>query len=336
MPKRKETIPDLVRLLAADPRGTSAGDVARAAGVTRQAAHYHLARMVDDGELERVGGGRSTRYVATADLDLRLPIAGLDEDHVWHDVSDRIPALARAPDNVRAIAAYAFTEMLNNAIEHSGGSEARVIVRTKPDAFAFEIHDDGIGAFRHVRERFGLDDDLGALQLLARGKETTAPSRHSGEGIFFTSRAVDTFELDANELRWIVDTKRADQAVGAGVVHPGTRARFGIDAASERLVADVFAEYVDEASLRFSRTVLPLHLFRPEGGFVSRAEAKRLLTHLERFEEVTIDFADVAEVGQGFVDEVFRVWARDHPNTRLLPANTSPVIERVIRRVWGT
>jgi hypothetical protein len=32
------------------------------------------------------------------------------------------------------------------------------------------------------------------------------------------------------------------------------------------------------------------------------------------------------------VDELFRVWAREHPQTRLVPIEMCPVVERVVRR----
>jgi hypothetical protein len=224
--------------------------------------------------------------------------------------------------------------MLNNAIDHSQGGEARVMAWTR-DPFAFEVHDDGVGVYRHLRERLGLEDDLAALQQLAKGRETTAPERHTGEGIFFTSRAVDRFELDANGLRWIVDAARQDHAVGEAPDHPGTRVRWELDRATHRTLEEVFAPFVDPGTFRFERTVVPLGLFETEGRFMSRAEAKRLATRLERFREAVLDFSDIDEVGQGFVDELFRVWARDHPETRLVPVKMSPVVERVVRRARG-
>jgi hypothetical protein len=213
--------------------------------------------------------------------------------------------------------------------------EARVKVWAR-DQLSFEISDDGVGAFRHVRERLGLPDDLAALQQLSKGRETTAPDRHSGEGIFFTSKAVDHFELDANRLRWIVDTNRGDQAIGEGPEHAGTRVRCDIDPANGRTLEEVFAPFVDEQSLRFDRTVVPLAVFEPEGSFVSRSEAKRLGTRLERFHEAVVDFAGVEEVGLAFLDELFRVWAGEHPETRLVPINMSPVVERLVRRATST
>jgi anti-sigma regulatory factor (Ser/Thr protein kinase) len=333
MSKRKagSPIPELIGVLAADRGSVTAGEVADAAGVTRQAAHYHLVRMVRDGALRRVGAGRGSRYVPDADLVLTYPLEGLEEDQVWNDVVGDVPKIRDVPSNMVAVMRYAFTEMLNNAIDHSGGTEARVKVRAR-DPLSFEISDDGIGAFRHVRERFALPDDLAALQQLSKGRETTAPDRHSGEGIFFASKAVDLFELDANRLRWIVDNRRADQSIGEAPEHAGTRVRCDLDPGARRSLEEVFAPFVEEGSLRFDRTVVRLALFETEAGFVSRSEAKRLGTRLERFREAVIDFTGVDDVGLAFVDELFRVWAVEHPETHLVPVNASPVVERLVRR----
>jgi hypothetical protein len=336
MSKRKaDSIPELIRLLTGDHGSVTAGEVAKAAGVTRQAAHYHLARMVREGELRRIGAGRGSRYELDADLDRSYPLEGLEEDRVWDEVVGEMPKIQDAPSNVRSIMRYAFTEMLNNAIDHSAGTDARVKVWAR-DLLSFEINDDGVGAFRHVRERLELPDDLAALQQLSKGRETTAPDRHSGEGIFFTSKAVDRFELDANRLRWIVDNTRGDQAVGEAPEHAGTRVRCDVDPVARRTLEEGFTPFVDEASFRFDRTLVSLALFQTEGSFVSRSEAKRLGTRLERFREAVVDFSKVDDVGLAFVDELFRVWAGEHPETRLVPINMSPVVERLVRRAAGT
>jgi hypothetical protein len=290
--------------------------------------------MVETGELLRTGAGRGSRYLRNADLDRRYPIQGLEEDHVWREVTGALPAIDRGEPNVRSILTYAFTEMLNNAIDHSQGDEARVMAWTR-GPLVFEVHDDGVGVYRHLRERLGLEDDFAALQQLVKGRETTAPDRHTGEGIFFTSRAVDRFELDANRLRWTVDAARQDHAIGEAPDHPGTRVRWEVDPATRRTLDEVFAPFMDPDTLRFDRTVVPLRVFEAEGRFVSRAEAKRLGRSLDRFREAVLDFGGIDEVGQGFVDELFRVWARDHPETRLVPINMSSVIERVVRRARG-
>jgi formamidopyrimidine-DNA glycosylase len=66
--------------------------------------------------------------------------------------------------------------------------------------------------------------------------------------------------------------------------------------------------------------------------FVSRSEAKRLMRGLDKFQEVILDFTGVAGVGQGFADEVFRVWGRAHPATRLVAENMNPAVSFMIER----
>jgi hypothetical protein len=69
--------------------------------------------------------------------------------------------------------------------------------------------------------------------------------------------------------------------------------------------------------------------------FVSRSEAKRLLDGLERFAHVILDFAGVELVGQGFADEVFRVWAAAHPAVALAAENMSPPVAFMVARARG-
>ena len=53
---------------------------------------------------------------------------------------------------MKPILDFTFTEMLNNAIDHSGGTAATVRWFLDPQRLSFEIEDDGIGAFRRVHE----------------------------------------------------------------------------------------------------------------------------------------------------------------------------------------
>jgi anti-sigma regulatory factor (Ser/Thr protein kinase) len=325
-------VKDVARDLLSAQDSISAGDVARASGVTRQAAYYHLADMVRSGELARTGAKRGTRYHRRASFVRRYELDGLEEDRAWLDVRDKIPRLSVAAPNVQAILAYAFTEMLNNAIEHSRGKVATVRVVIEQDQFVFEVADDGVGVFRTVRERFGLRDDFESIQHLSKGKQTTQPDRHSGEGIFFTSKAVDVFILESGGLRWSVDNLRRDQAIGDIPTVKGTRVRWRLAERSPRRLQEVFEESADPQSLRFARSSVLVKLGERGDLFVSRSEAKRLSIGLEAFDEVALDFSDVTEVGQGFVDELFRVWAREHPTTRLVPVNMSPAVAAMVER----
>jgi hypothetical protein len=329
----KADVRDVIRRLLTQHGSVTSGQVARAAGVTRQAAHYHLRKLATAGEVALTGRGRGARYTRMVDVARRYSLVGLEEDEVWGEIHDRLPS--RITANARSILGYAFTEMLNNAIEHSGGSSAEVLLWLGEPRAAFEIVDDGVGVYRHLRQRLGLGDERTALLELTKGKRTTAPEQHTGEGIFFTSKAVDIFELDANGLRWIVDNVRADEAVTESIRSKGTRVRCALDPSTTRVLRDVFERYTTRDSYEFSRSRVAVRLFRTGDRFVSRSEARRIGADLEGFEEVEIDFAGVEEVGQGFADELFRVWASRHPGTRLIPANMSPAVEFMIRRAGG-
>ncbi len=81
------------------------------------------------------------------------------------------------------------------------------------------------------------------------------------------------------------------------------------------------------ADHQFSVTLLSIGV-----RLISRSEAKRLLAGLNRFAQVVLDFTGVEEIGQGFADEVVRVWARAHPKVRLKPVNMSEAVAFMVRR----
>ena len=257
-----------------------------------------------------------------------IPLSSADESDTWREVR---AALALPDTPAATIMQYAFTELLNNAIDHSSAATAVVTWWIEPALWAFEITDEGVGVFPHLRSELGLDDLFASIQELTKGRTTTAPDRHTGEGIFFTSKAVDVFTLSSAGLTWTVDNLRDDQAVGTSTVTVGTRVTCEIDPASDRVLAGVFARFTDD-DFEFSRSATVVHLFGLGVRFVSRSEAKRLLHGMDRFRAVEVDFTDVTDVGQGFVDELVRVWPSQHPDTAITPTHMNPAVEFMVRR----
>jgi anti-sigma regulatory factor (Ser/Thr protein kinase) len=343
-PIRKLPVRDVIDVLSRDGAWLTASQVASDAGVSRQAAHRQLAGMVRAGVLSSDGQARATRYrrraelpgvhtepVAAAAFDRGYPTAGLDEDRVWRDLDAALAPLADpAAKNARSLLQYALTEMVNNAIDHSGAPTVRVRAGGDSTQLWFSVEDAGVGAFETVRAGLGLPDVLAGLQEISKGKRTTQPARHSGEGIFFTSKAADHFVLTANCLRWQVDNLRQDQAVGAVPAGPGTTVRFEVASSKSERLEEVFARYTHDFEFDTTRTVVKLFAYGVR--FVSRSEAKRLLEGLDRFRHVVLDFTGVESVGQGFVDEVFRVWAQSHPAVELTSEKMSPPVAFMVGR----
>lgn len=321
----------VLELLVQGPR--SSGDLAEALGLTRQGAFERLRHMKRLGLVRQVGQGRSAKWERVVDRVLSWDlVAGLEEDRLWASVKEAVPELEDVSDETRRILGYGMTEMLNNAIEHSEGSRIQVIVTATAPDIVLEVIDDGIGALAKVRTHFGLSDDNEAILHISKGEQTTAPAEHSGQGLFFTSKLCDRFELRCEGRSWVVDNLRDDQTIAPGTGARGTQVRMTISPRSDRRVKDVFDRYSDVDEHGIQRSAIRVELAQGHGEFVSRSEARRLTSELDRYEDVTLDFANVDSVGQGFVDQVFRVWAAEHPGTRLTPINMNDEVAFMVRR----
>src|SRR5450432_1961862 len=329
----RREIEEIVNHLSLTKGAFSSAEVSGAAGVTRQAIHRYLHQMIGAGALLQEGKGRATRYRArttTFNAHLRRE-RGLAEDRVWDEARAAIPRLAEFK-NAGDVLAHAFTEMLNNAIDHSGSDtiDVKVELDVAGDEARFTVVDRGVGVFENVRAKLALESGLAALQEISKGKVSTQPERHSGEGIFFTSKMARTFELEANGLLWVVDNARDDQTIADKIPKPGTTVTFETSLSAAAPLESVYAPYTHDYVFDTSRVVVKL--FEHGVRFVSRSEAKRLLVGLEKFREVLVDFAGVEGVGQGFADEVFRVWAKQHPETRFTAQHMAPAVAFMVER----
>jgi anti-sigma regulatory factor (Ser/Thr protein kinase) len=272
------------------------------------------------------------RLKTLAEVERRYPREGLQEDLVWRELI--APVVAGLPQNVRHVWHHGSTEMINNAIDHSGGAEVRVEVRRNALDTEVVVADDGEGIFAKIQRALGLHDPREAILELAKGKLTTAPERHSGEGIFFTSRAMDLFEIESHHLRFCHRRGAEDHIHEQARDVPGTRVRMGLANASPRTLREVFEQFTDPEEKTFDKTVVPLRLAQHEGDLlVSRSQAKRVAHRFERFKRVELDFTGVEEIGQAFADELFRVFARAHPEISIVPLHTAPPVAQMIRRV---
>lgn len=263
------------------------------------------------------------------DWERTFPLPGLDEAVVWSEIAAAMQ-LDPKSEAVR-IMNYAFTEMLNNAIDHSAGTEATIRVWSSSDRLSFDVRDDGLGVFARLRDGLGLDSVLDAAAELTKGKRTTWPEQHTGEGIFFTSKAVTAFRLSANEIRLTIDNARNDYALGASDIAQGTLVEASLTLPPRRTLRSVFEEFTDE-DLRFSRSRPRIELFGTGLSFISRSEARRVLADMTDFDDVDVDFTGVEDVGQGFVDELLRVWPTQNPGTTLHPINMNDAVAFMVRR----
>jgi hypothetical protein len=135
-------------------------------------------------------------------------------------------------------------------------------------------------------------------------------------------------------LRWTVDNLRGDMAVGSSPVQKGTMVRVEVAHRPKRKLDQVFAAYTEDFA--FSKTRVVIKLFTLGTLFISRSEARRVVANLEKWQSVVLDFTGVEEVGQGFADEIFRVWARAHPTIKVEAVSMSAPIAFLVNRARTT
>ena len=305
-------------------------------GLTRQAISKHLQKLVGEEILEAAGNTRARTYLLRPIVDESTTYRvddQLDEDRVWSESAR--PLLGDLPKNVLAICQYGITEMVNNVIDHSESTIVQVKVLTTRAHVDLRVYDRGIGIFKKVASSYRLSHEHDAILEIAKGKLTTDPHRHTGEGIFFTSRMFDQFDISSGKLRFVHYQPENDwlQMDDTRDIR-GTQIRMIIARNSTRHPTDVFGWFTVDDDMTFSKTHVPITLAQyGTDNLVSRSQARKVLSRFDRFEEVLLDFANIPFIGQAFADEVFRVYRNAHPNVRLAFINANSRVAGMIGHV---
>lgn len=306
--------------------------------VSRRQAQLALHKLTALQWLRSQGTPRQPRYAPgeLRQVVQRYPLAGLQEDLPWR--RDFAPFFD-LPPTVLQMTQHAFTELVNNAIDHSGGTSVTVSLRQTPLQVQLLVSDDGCGLFRRIAETFDIEDPALAMLELNKGKLTSAPQRHSGHGLFFTSRLADVFDIHANHASWQRRgwERRAWRQGKAGAVsaRAGTSIYMAIALDTPRTL-DSLLQAHSESGTRydFGRTAVELQLMAPVGAMLaSRADAKRAVQRLSQFRRAELDFTGISSIGHGFADELFRVFASEHPQVELHPVGMAPQVAAMVASV---
>ena len=301
--------------------------------ITRQAVHQHIHHLIDQKVLVRV---RSGYYELSPLEEWHTTLIISDnphEDVVWRN--EIMPRIGKLPDNAMEIWGYGFTEMYNNVIDHSNGVSATISIKKTAHTTEMLIIDNGIGIFYKIKKALNLLDERHAVLELTKGKLTTDPTSHSGEGIFFTSRMFDTFDILSGDVflshkygddeDWILESR--DNS-------PGTCIFMKLKNNTARTKIEIFNKFTSGEDINFSKTIVPVRLAQyGDEKLISRSQAKRLLERVDRFKTVLLDFTEVKSIGQAFADEVFRVFINQHPQIEIIPINTNDDVNGMIKRI---
>lgn len=311
----------------------------KAFSCSRTTVHRHLNRLLRDGRIIKSGTTRQVQYFLKTDKNKVIYISLISkvaEDEVWKRCF--LQDFETLPKNVLEICEYGFLEMLNNAIDHSEGTAVVINTEWEPDSIKIGLSDDGIGIFRKIKKYLNLKDERESSLHLSKGKFTTDRANHTGEGIFFTSRAFDEFLITSRKMSYVRDNSENDWFVEQvkGSYLPGTRLEMTISLNSERRLKKVFAEFTEEDSdgmPKFDKTHIYVGMSKlGDERYVSRSQARRIVLGLDKFKHVALDFKDISTVGQGFVDEVFRVFQSKYPKIKIEYTNANDDVRFMIER----
>ena len=306
--------------------------------ISRQAVNAHLRKLIKQKSIVQEGKTRNISYRLHPIIEENLTflLSGLEEDRVWRD-SVR-PNLGELPDNIIDIWSYGFTEMLNNAIDHSQGTYVFINIKKYPVFSEISITDDGVGIFRRIQQILNLHDERHAVLELSKGKLTTDPANHTGEGIFFSSRIFDEYQILSGGVYFSHKySKPEDWILERNTPGNGTTVFMQLSNNSSRKIKSIFDEYTSGEDCVFDKTVVPVLLARyGTESLVSRSQAKRLLARIDRFKIVLFDFEGIDQIGQAFADEVFRVFKNQHPEIQIHFINVSHAVENMIFRAQNS
>jgi anti-sigma regulatory factor (Ser/Thr protein kinase) len=317
---------------------------ARQFAISRQTVNRVLIEMGKEGIISASGVTKARVYklkrMAWVGKSFKVS-PELKEDVVWRQ--DLASSIGELPSNVRDICQYGFTEMFNNVLAHSDANE--VVISLERTALSIDIWvtDNGVGIFEKIQRKLKLEDQHHAILELCKGKLTTDPLHHSGEGVFFTSRMFDRFQILSHRLAFLsipedssphgrdwlidVDTKEQEETIGTAIL-----LRIAPD--SPRVMQQVFDRYAaPNNNYGFTKTCIPVHLAKyGSEQLMSRSQARRLLAHFDRFVEVMLDFHEVEMIGQAFADEIFRVFQNERPNVHIDVVRAKPQVAGMIAR----
>jgi len=335
---------DLILQEIKKQKEVKASDLVKSLGFTRAYLNRFLQELRQEGRIILLGRTNRSVYVL-ADKDAVASAKGrilsfsktyknesLSEHAVLEEIKRDTGIFNGIKDNVKKILDYAFSEMLNNAIDHSRSENIEIKFVSREELIFFSVKDFGVGIFNNIMKNKGLVSEIEAVQDLLKGKQTTAPERHSGEGIFFTSKVGDSLVIASGRKR-IIFNNLVDDIFISDITssEKGTRVFFAISKNSDLEIKTVFDEYSGD-SYEFDKTRVAVRLYKIGSYYISRTQASRVMAGLEKFKRVVLDFKHINSIGQAFADEIFRVWISINPGIEISIENSNENIDLMISR----
>ena len=230
--------------------------VSQELGISRNTVHAYLNELQDEKIIRK--SKRGSYELISNRFEYRFT---KDDHELKHDTYayDKYlyPLIATLPANAEHIWNYGISEMVNNVIDHSGAGELCMIIVQNYLSTSVMLIDNGIGIFRNIKEHFSFANLDDAVCELFKGKLTTDADNHSGEGIFFTSKMMDSFFIISDGKVFTTTKYSNDRVLDAPDFESGTCVYMKLSNFTNRRATDVFNLYSD-VECGFFKTRIPL------------------------------------------------------------------------------
>ena len=305
--------------------------VAETFDVNASTVHAYMKELMEEQVIKKVKRGQYELIRHEFEYNLCRRNGDLDTDTYAFDAClyEHISGFEK---NVQDIWSYAFSEMINNVMDHSQAENVRIVIAQDFMKTSVMVIDNGIGIFKKIRDYFHLASIDEAICELFKGKLTTDKENHSGEGIFFSSKLMDEFFIISSG-KIFTNNKYGDSGIQDLVMEnqKGTCVFMELSNFSHKMAKEVFDAYANIEG-GFIKTRIPLkNIF--DSSPVSRSQAKRVCNRLENFKEVIVDFEEVSWIGQGFAHQLFVVFAKSHPEIVITPVNMNEDVTKMYHHV---
>lgn len=307
--------------------------VADTFGINRNTVHTYINELVENNIIKRVKRGNYALVKTEYNYCLKKEKNEIqNETEIFYKCLQN--HISNLSGSIKEIWEYTFSEMVNNVIDHSGADN--LYIKVYQDYLKTEvlIIDDGVGIFEKIKSYFSLPSLDDAICELFKGKITTDASRHSGEGIFFSSRIMDDFIIWSSEKVFTHNKYDNNSFINFSKLEKGTVVVMSISNFSNKKTAEVFDKYTNKDNNFTKTSIILKNVF--DSSPISRSQARRVLNGLEKFEEIVLDFDDVLWMGQGFAHQIFVIYRQNNPEITITPINMNEDVTKMYNHVLNT
>jgi len=291
--------------------------------ISRQAAHTHLKRLIDDGLISSYGvTNQKTYYLNKSRFTFKYEIDECNPEIVVKDLK-----INKIPDDAKEILNLCIYEIISNAKEHSECKNIKVIIKRNIFNTEIIISDDGIGIFKNIQNNM-IDEksERSILFQIIKGGFTTKPIKHSGIGLFTCMHLLDELYITSGTTSFSINKTKISKEI------KGTSIKMSINNYTHKVSSKILNNFIDK--WKVIKTVIPVIQLQNihDEKLISRSQAKYLMSRLSMVKTVILDFKLIMMIGNSFADEIFRVFHSNNKYVSLLPINMNENVRKAVLR----